>query len=106
MRLYISGPMTGLPDLNFPAFRAAQAELGALGHDTVNPVDKGEGDPDKAWADYLREDLVDMLTCQGVALLDGWENSKGACLERHVAAELGMDVRPIGAWINPTEARP
>jgi hypothetical protein len=25
--LYVSGPMTGLPDLNFPAFHAAAAKL-------------------------------------------------------------------------------
>ena len=38
--IYVSGPMSGLPDLNFPAFHAAAAELRALGHTVVNPAEK------------------------------------------------------------------
>lgn len=38
-RIYISGPMTGLPEKNFPAFNAEANRLRALGFDVVNPVD-------------------------------------------------------------------
>lgn len=38
-RVYISGPMSGLPDLNFPAFNAAAQQLRELGLDAVNPAD-------------------------------------------------------------------
>ena len=38
MRLYLSGPMTGCPDLNRPAFDAAEKRLTALGHFVINPV--------------------------------------------------------------------
>lgn len=37
MRIYLSGPMTGLPDLNRPAFDAATARLTAQGHFVINP---------------------------------------------------------------------
>lgn len=37
MRIYISGPMTGLPDLNRPAFDAAEKRLTEQGHFVINP---------------------------------------------------------------------
>ena len=70
MRGYISGPMTGIPDYNFPAFNAAAADLAAAGHDVVNPADNG-ADESKSWADYLREDIRLVLDCDAVALLPG-----------------------------------
>ena len=97
-RIYISGPMTGYPGLNLPAFAAAADTLRALGHDPVNPGGNTLG-PDPKWADYLRVDLVDLVTCSAVALLPGWHASKGARLEIHVAKELGLTVHTIERWI-------
>lgn len=37
MRVYISGPMTNIPDLNRPAFDAAEKRLTAQGHFVINP---------------------------------------------------------------------
>lgn len=37
--LYISGPITGMPDLNFPAFHAAAAALRAAGYTVTNPAE-------------------------------------------------------------------
>jgi len=117
MRLYISGPMTGIPDHNFPAFNAAAAVLRQAGFEISNPADNGASDAvvvagDRTWADYVRKDLLDMLGCEGLALLDGWHASKGARLEYHVAAELGMPIRsveawlPYGAWLSNTLPEP
>lgn len=38
-RIYLSGPMTGLPELNFPAFAAMTANLRADGHTVTNPAE-------------------------------------------------------------------
>jgi len=97
-RTYISGPMTGYPGLNLPAFAAAADTLRALGHEPVNPGENTLG-PDPQWADYLRVDLSDLVTCSAVALLPGWHESKGALLEIHVAKELGLAVHPIERWV-------
>jgi len=104
MKLYLSGPMTGIPDHNFPAFNAAAAVLRQAGFEISNPADNGASDAvvvagDRTWADYVRKDLLDMLGCEGLALLDGWHASKGARLEYHVAAELGMPIRSVEAWL-------
>lgn len=94
--IYVSGPMSGLPDLNFPAFHAAAAELRALGHTVVNPAEKqSEGDPAMTWADYMRQDLAMMMDCDTIYMLPGWQQSKGATLEHHVAVQLGFSV--VGA---------
>jgi hypothetical protein len=90
--------MTGLPDLNFPAFHAAAATLRDAGWIVVNPAENDEA-PGAAWSDCLRKDIRLLMDCTGVALLDGWERSKGARLERHIALELGMEVHPMSWWL-------
>lgn len=96
MRVYISGPMTGYPNLNREAFEAAHEHLTTLGHE---PIDPGQGEkPNQTWTDYLRDDLQMLLTADAVAVLPGWQASRGAALEVHVAHQPGMVVRPIETW--------
>lgn len=90
-RIYLSGPMTGMPEHNFPAFNAEAARLRALGYDVVNPVDINP-DPGVTWHQCLRNDLQALLTCDTLALLDGWMISQGAHLELHVAHRVGMRI--------------
>ncbi len=97
MRLYVSGPMTGLPGLNFPAFNKAAADLRERGYDVTNPVDINP-DPNAQWSDCLREDIRALMDCDGVATLPNWERSRGASLEVYIAKDLGMPVRPVWAW--------
>lgn len=86
-RVYIAGPMTGLPDLNFPAFNAKAAELRAQGWHVENPAEHGVQDG-ATWSDYLRHDMLQLATCDTVYLLPGWKNSKGALLEFYNARML------------------
>lgn len=96
--LYICGPMTGYPALNFPAFNKAASLLLSFGFEVFNPADQGvvEG-----WAreDYLKYDLPHLLRCDGVATLTGWQESWGACLEVHNANQLKISVRPVQIWL-------
>ena len=90
-RIYISGPMTGMPDFNFPAFHAEAARLRGLGYDVVNPAEINV-DTNASWHECLRRDLVELLACDTIALLDGWQRSQGAHLEMHVAHRVGMEI--------------
>lgn len=99
MKLYVAGPMTGMPRLNFPAFRAAAASLYGRGFDVLDPSRHGGNLHGYDWADYMRLGLGDVLAADGVALLPCWENSKGATLEVHVAQSLAMPVRPVADWL-------
>lgn len=90
-RTYIAGPMTGLPDLNFPAFHREAAYFRAQGHEVVNPAEINP-DPAAGWKDCMRADIRELVTCDEVVMLPGWENSKGASLEHHIAQALDMRV--------------
>lgn len=88
---YISGPMTGMPDLNFPAFHRAAASLRASGYTVVNPAELDEQDTvELTWEQYMRRDIKALTDCTHIALLPGWENSKGAKVERFIADALGL----------------
>lgn len=91
IRTYIAGPMTGLPELNFPAFHAKAAEWRARGHTVLNPAEINP-DPGMAWSDAMRADIAMLVTCHQIVLLDGWTRSKGATLEHHIAVALGLHV--------------
>lgn len=98
MIVYVAGPMTGLPEYNYPAFNAAAEHLTAAGHRVLNPARHGLVDG-WTWQDYMRAALIDVATAEGVALLPWWQTSKGARLERHVTTTLDLDVRPIAEWL-------
>jgi thioesterase domain-containing protein len=103
--VYLSGPMTGLPDLNFPAFHQAAARLRASGYTVINPaeMDEAEAGVQREWHEYLRRDIRVLVDCTHIAMLPGWEKSKGARLERHIAQELGMGVIFVGHFSAPAQ---
>lgn len=89
--IYISGPMTGIPKYNFPAFNRAAQCFRMRGFDVVNPAEFDN--PKKiVWSTCLRRDIKALMDCNWIALLPRWENSKGATLEKYIAEELGMGV--------------
>jgi len=89
-RVYISGPMTGLPELNHPAFQRAAALLRGLGYQAVNPAELGVGSAD--WHECMRRDIRALCDCDALALLPGWERSQGAHIELHLAHRLQIDI--------------
>ncbi len=102
MRLYIAGPMRGYPLWNFPAFDAAAEFLARLGIGAVYPadmdraigVDETQADDAGSFglADFhaaMRRDIPAVLACDGILLLEGWEGSTGANIERTVNQAVG-----------------
>ncbi len=90
-RCYIAGPMTGLPELNFPAFHREAARLRADGWHVVNPAEIN-ADPAAEWLDCMRADIKQLVDCTAILMLPGWERSRGASLEHTIAQRLGMRV--------------
>lgn len=101
--LYIAGPMSSLPDFNYPAFNTAATMLRGFGYDVLNPVDAEKDNPTpgtpQAWDWYMRRALKMVLRADALAMLPGSQNSKGARLERLVAESLGMECLPLEDWV-------
>lgn len=93
-RVYIAGPMTGLPEFNFPAFHAAAAALRSRGFEVENPAEN----PTPAcgsWLAYMRMAVAQVATVDAVVLLPGWEQSRGAKVEFRLAEGLGLQVMTL-----------
>lgn len=111
MNIYLSGPMRGYKDFNFPAFDKAAYELRQLGHNVFNPAEKDrDEDPEgKTWKSEdgdikaseakgfdrrvaIRADLDYIIDhADAIALLPGWEVSKGANAELWLARFLDLE---------------
>ena len=89
MKVYLAGPMTGYPNLNFPLFHSEAARLRAMGYVVVNPAEIN-ADPNAEWAACLRNDIRALIECAGIVLLPGYSSSRGALLEIYIAKALGM----------------
>lgn len=126
MRLYLAGPMRGIPQFNFPAFDAAAEKLRDLGHEVFNPADQDRAKYGDDLADgahtgdeatvaeshgfdlraALGADLHYITQCaDAVAVLPGWEASKGARAEVATALALGLMVRPADTFVHATHDR-
>lgn len=95
--LYLSGPMSGHPDHNFPTFNGVAKKLRDYGAVVYNPAEHFSGRVDLPRADYMAEDFRKLLevassdtAIKGIVLLPGWTGSKGARAEVVVAHELGL----------------
>jgi hypothetical protein len=86
------GPITGMPDYNQLAFANAKARWEAGGHDVTNPLENFDGRKDLPWETYLGLCVKQIADCDAVAVLEGWEKSRGSKLELHVAKALGKEI--------------
>lgn len=104
-KVYIAGPMTGLPQFNIPAFDRMAKRLRAAGLEVVSPAEldsdavrayalaspDGKLDPTnkiagETWGDMLSRDVkIISDEVEGIVVLPGWEKSRGARLEAFVA---------------------
>jgi len=94
VRVYIAGPMTGLPEFNFPAFHKAAAAWRAAGWTVLNPAESFDGATDLPYKDYAAHDVGLIRTCDAIAMLPGWDgpNARGSVWEREIALLLGLTV--------------
>lgn len=95
--VYLAGPMSGHPEFNHPAFHAAAAKLREQGYSVINPAEINP-DTTKTWEQCLRRDIQALADCHILALLPGWEPSKGARIEYDIAQALGMTIIFLDAY--------
>lgn len=97
--IYLSGPMTGYPDFNYPAFRKASEIFRSQGLEVFDPSEIFDGDQTLSKETYMREDIAAVLKSTLVVTLDGWEESSGARLEVEVAKAIGIPVKSYNEFI-------
>lgn len=107
MKVYIAGPMTGLPDWNFPAFHAAAAAWRAAGWEVVNPAEEFDGKTDLPYRAYVERDIERLRQVDAIVMLEGWDgpNARGSVWEREIARSMlhipiwdAHEVFPVGGY--------
>lgn len=93
--VFISGPMTGYPEWNFPAFYAAEGKLAISGHKVINPAREFDGIPPEevgSWSECMRIAMRHLTDARSLVVLSGWQESRGAKLEVLNAKNFGMRI--------------
>ncbi len=91
--IYLSGPMTGLPDYNRPAFDERARLMREAGYIVNNPADiSRQYGLDKPYAFFFRESMRMLLRSDVVYVFGDITNSKGAIMELNVAKTAEMPV--------------
>lgn len=92
--IYLSGPMTGYPEYNFPLFNSTAKWLRESGHRVYNPAEfpnnwTEKADVRKAFASYC---AFICLEATAIVMLPGWTASKGAVIELGLAEKCKLRV--------------
>ncbi len=87
MKIYIAGSITNDPNYK-EHFAAAEKRLLEEGHLAVNPAKNVGFD----YKEYIDLGLYELMHCEAIYLLDGYESSRGANLEYHYALTTGLKI--------------
>lgn len=108
MRVYLAGPMSGLPELNADGFRKAARYAKDQGWTVYNPHDTKPSHPGEAcvtqavtdlithrglshtYTCWLAASMAEIPRCDALLMLPGWERSRGALIEWDHAVKRGM----------------
>lgn len=119
LTFYLAGPMSGIPQFNYPEFHRIAAELRDAGYSIISPAEQDSPEMQKAalassdglvdgqmpvdgpgivmagenWGQVMARDVRLIFDyCDGVIVMNGWEKSRGSRLEVFVANLTGRDV--------------
>lgn len=99
---YISGPISKMPELNKPAFFAAQDTLEAKGYEVLNPFElcqeiraKDYATMQDYWCACMKACIKSMMDADVIFVLDGYTGSTGAMIEWELSKSLHIPVKSI-----------
>ncbi len=99
-KIYISGPITGKENGNAQAFKDMVLKVHSMGlgipvsprRHRIPPWLNLPDDKDEIWRVMMREAVIDLMICDSVIMLDGWEGSKGCVIELKLCRLLHIPV--------------
>jgi len=99
-RIYIAGAISGISNYEYN-FNSAEQYLRRRGFElVVNPVNIADNYSKKLnlpipkipYNSFFKQDINELMHCDAVFMLKGWEHSMGAKAEHAVAVALGMEI--------------
>ena len=96
MKVFISGPMTGIEDFNRAAFNDAALEISRRGHVALNPAVLPDG---LLHREYMQICIAMLKVADAIYQLPGWEKSTGALIEHDYA--IITDLKIIRPEVTP-----
>ena len=91
-KVYISGAIEHLDiEERKKAFKVAEDNMRCCGFEPINPFNNGV-DVNADWREHMKVDIKNLLDCDYILMLKGWELSKGCKLEFDVATSCGIKV--------------
>ena len=84
--VYISGPRVAEKK-----FQGAEHFLRSQNYNIVNPM-KLQHEHGGTWEEFMREDISALIKCDIIYMLKGWEDSRGAKIEKKLAEDLSIKV--------------
>lgn len=92
MNVYISGAITNNPNAKAQFDKAKETLLELnKGYNPISPMDFPH-DHDKSWKSFMKEDIIELMKCDAIYLLQGWHESKGAVIEKELACALDFKI--------------
>lgn len=94
-KVYISGPIKGMPIIQaqYNFWKAKKhLEMICPNMEILNVMVLIPYKSNWSWDDYMRRDIIHLMTCKRIYMLEGWESSKGAAIEHNLAVQLGLEI--------------
>ena len=88
MKVFISGPITGVEDYR-EKFKIAEMELLEQGYTVMNPAVLPDG---FEWREYMLITISMLCSCDAIYMLPGWEHRTGATMEYKYAKARGLTI--------------
>lgn len=101
LKYYLSGPMSGYENFNYPMFEYVAGVLRVSGmnvespHENPPPPAMESMREEEIWQYYMNLCRLQLASCSGIILLQGWPQSRGARQELEWA--LAQDL-PVWFW--------
>jgi len=92
LKIYIAGRITGDVENARQVFKRKEQELTERGYEVINPFSLPHKDG-ATWEDYMKVCIQYLMECDEIYMLQEWEYSKGASIERNLAEAVGIEVR-------------